>query len=192
MSSIIAKLQSTIVLILLAGCAGSKSLQTTDTGDIPDWYGNPPSDQSYYYGVNTQVSQDLQLAFDKASQGARADIARQVEARMQGFQDRFTRETGIGTGAQLLDDFRQATKTVVSNSLSGSKVIKQEQLKDGNNWRAYVLVQYPQGAANEALIQQMKSNQQLYSKFEASQAFKDLNEEVQKYEEWKKSREQKK
>lgn len=179
-----------VVSLFVVGCGGSKSMEQTATGDIPDWYSNPPKDPNFFYAVNTQVSQDLQLAFDKATQGARTEIGRMVETKVNGLQKRFTEETGTAGNAQLLDMFTQASKTVVSTSLSGSRVAKQKQLKDGNNWRAYVLVEYPIGAANEALQAQIKNNEQMYTRFRASQTYKELDDEVQKYEEWKKQQQQ--
>ncbi len=86
--------------------------------------------------------------------------------------------------------FTQAEKTIVSTTLQGSKVRSQKIVKDGDLWRAYVLVEYPIGAANEALMQQIKNNNQMYTRFRASQAFKELQDEVDKYEKFKQQQEQ--
>ncbi|MGD0591625.1 MAG: LPP20 family lipoprotein [Bacteroidota bacterium] len=172
--------------LMLIGCGGTKSLQATDTGDVPDWFTNVPKDPSFLYGAKTATSQDLQLALDKAATDARAEIARQVEIKVEGLQKRFQEETGTSNDAQLLDQFTQANKTVVSSSLSGTQIAKQKQMKDGNLWRAYVLVEYPVGAANEAFIKQIKNNEQLYTRLRATQTFKELDEEVKKLEDAKK------
>jgi hypothetical protein len=172
--------------LMLTGCGGTKSLQATDTGDIPDWFTNVPKDPNLLYAAKTATSQDLQLALDKATTDARAEIGRQVEIKVEGLQKRFQEETGTSTDAQLLDQFTQANKTVVSTSLSGTQITKQKQTKDGNLWRAYVLVEYPVGAANEAFIKQIKNNEQLYTRLRATQTFNELNEEVKKLEDAKK------
>ena len=176
-----------LVAMLLVGCGGgSEPLQKTDTGDVPDWYLNKPEDPNYLHAVNTSTSKDMQTAVDKATQAARTEVGRQVEIKINALQKRFTEETGIGDDAQLLDQFTQASKTVVSTSLSGSKEKQKKLVKDGNNWRAYVLVEYPLGAAQEALREQIKKNEQLYTRFRASQTFKELDDEVNKYEQSKK------
>jgi shikimate kinase len=175
-----------LVALSLIGCGGTKSLQATDTGDIPDWFMNVPKDPNFLYGAKTATSQDLQLALDKAATDARAEIARQVEIKVEGLQKRFQEETGTTADAQLLDQFTQANKTVVSTSLSGTQVTKQKELKDGSLWRAYVLVEYPVGAANEAFMKQIKNNEQLYTRYRATQTFKELDEEVKKLEDAKK------
>jgi len=173
--------------LMLFGCSSQQSLQGTDEGNIPDWFLNIPKDPNFIYAAKTATSQDLQLAFDKATTDARAEVGRQVEIKVEGLQKRFQEETGSNTDAQLLDQFTQANKTVVSTSLSGSRATKQKQVKDGDLWRAYVLVEYPVGAANEAFIQQVKKNEQLYTRFRATQTFKELEDEVKKVEDAKKS-----
>jgi hypothetical protein len=169
-----------LVGLFLVGCGSSQK-----TVDMSDWE-TLPNDPNFFYAMNTQVSQDMQLAINKATADARAEIARQVELKVNGLQKRFMEETGAGDNAQLLSMFTEATKTVVSVALTGSRVAKQKTQKEGNGWRAYVLVEYPIGAVNQALQQQIKNREELYTRFRASQAYKELDDEVQKYEEWKK------
>jgi hypothetical protein len=57
-------------------------------------------------------------------------------------------------------------------------------------WRAYVMMELPLGAANAALLDEIKKNKELYTRYRASEAFKDLDSEVQKYEEWKQQQQQ--
>lgn len=174
----------------IVGCGGSQSLQSAGTGDIPDWYTSVPQDPNYLFAANSQTSQDMQLATDKATEAARADIARQLQVKIEGLQKRFNEETGTGNDAQLLQMFTQAEKTVVDETLTGSKVKNQKIVRDGNLWRSYVLVEYPIGAANEALMQQIKNNNQMYTRFRASQTFKELQDEVDKYEKYKQEQSQ--
>ncbi len=171
---------------VMVGCGGSEPLQKTDTGDVPDWYLNKPEDPNFLYEPATATSKDMQLAVDKAVQAGRTGIGRQVETKINALQKRFQEETGIGDDAQLLDQFTQASKTIVSTSLSGSKEKYKKIVKDGNNWRAYVLVEYPLGAAQQALKEQIKNNEQLYTRFRASETYKELDSEVDKYEQYKK------
>ena len=173
--------------ILAAGCGGGSATMTSaDTGDVPAWYMHVPQDSNYIYAANTATSQDMQLAYDKATTGARAELGRQVELKVSGLQKRFEEETGVAQDAQLMQQFTQATKTVVSTTLSGTGVKEKAHVKDGNMYRAYVLMQYPLGAANAALLAAIKQNEQMYTRFRASQAYKDLDQEAQKYEDQKK------
>lgn len=179
----------TIVLaaMLLGGCGGGgKDLTAVNTGEVPDWFINVPQDPNYLFAAQTATSQDLQMAIDKATTGARAEIGRQVDTKIKAMQKSFQEEVGMGEDAQLLSQFTSATKTIVSTSLSGSRVRYQKQVRDGNMWRSYVLLEYPIGAANQALMNQIKANQQMYTRFRASETFNELEDEVEKYEDWKK------
>ncbi|MEW6686095.1 MAG: hypothetical protein AB1393_07820 [Candidatus Edwardsbacteria bacterium] len=182
----------TIILILavlttaLIGCGGPKTMQGTTPGEIPIWYENPPKDPNFLYAPNSQVSQDMQLAMDKATTDGRREIAAQQEVRVQALQKKFDEETGFGKDAELLQQFTQVTKTVVSTVLNGCRMINSKVVRDGEMWRAYVLMEYPVGAANQAFVQQLKANEKLYTRFRSTQAFKELEEEVAKYEEFKK------
>jgi hypothetical protein len=160
-------------------------MSQTDVGDIPDWYMDPPEDDNYIYSSKTATSQDMQLAIDKATTDARAEIGRTIELKLEGLQKRFDEEVGVRENATLLSQYTQATKTVVSTSLSGSKVKQKEFFKDGDIWRSYVMVEYPVGEANDAFVQQIKKQEELYTRFRSSETFKELEDEVKKYEEWK-------
>jgi len=174
------------IAVLYFGCGNSKTdLTKTDEGDIPQWYLNPPKDASYLYAVNTASSQDMQMAVDKATTAARAEIVRQAELKVNDLQKQFSEEIGQAENSTYLTQFTQATKTVTSTTLTGSLVKEKKIFKDGNTWRAYVLVEYPIGEANVALMNQIKKNNELYTRFRATQTFEELDKEVEKYEEWK-------
>ncbi|KAA3613750.1 MAG: hypothetical protein DWQ05_15850 [Calditrichaeota bacterium] len=174
-----------IAAALLIGCGGPKAM-TDVGGDVPEWFLESKSDPNYLLATNTAVSRDMQMAIDKASTGARAEIGRQAEVRISGLQKRFDEEVGVNDDAELLQMFTQASKTVVSTSLSGSRIAKKTVKKDGQFWRAYILIEYPIGAANQALMEQLKSNKRLYTRFRASETFKELEDEVKNFENWKK------
>ena len=171
----------------LIGCASNKNLADASTGKIPEWYSNVPKDPNYFFAANSQTSRDMQMAVDKATTAARADISRQVQTKMSSLQKLFGQEVGTSDNSQILSQFTQATKSVTDESLSGSHVSKQKIVKNGNIFRAYVLVEYPVGAANKALMQQLKANNHLYTRFQASKAFQELNKEVKQYDDWKKN-----
>ncbi len=179
-----------MVLVMSCGGGSQQAMQKTSEGDIPDWYLNKPEDPNFLYEPATATSQDMQLSVDKAVQAGRVGIGRQVETKIQAIQKRFQEETGVGDDAQLLDQFTAASKTVVSTSLTGSKEINKKIVKDGKMWRAYVLVQYPLGAAQEAFKAQIQKKEQAYTRFRATQVYKELDDDVAKYEQWKKENKQ--
>ena len=49
---------------------------------------------------------------------------------------------------------------------------------EGGVYRAYVLMELPTGEAARRLMEQVKANEQLYTHFRSSEAFKELDAEV--------------
>lgn len=181
------------ILVFVAvclNCGGKKKHKmVSPTGvkmDVPEWYADPPRTDDLLVGVATATSLDLQTAVDKAKQDGRAELARQIDLRVTGLSKRFVEETGLREDAELLDMFTQVSKSVVAESLTGSRLARQDLSQEGSVYRAYVLVEMPIGEANVALLGKIRSQQRLYTRFRASQAFEELDREVQAYEEWKK------
>ncbi len=111
---------------------GCRDSNTDSKVEIPDWFGNVPQDSEVLYASKTATSRNLQMAIDKAVAHARAEIAQQIKVHIKDLDKRNDEETA-------------------SVTLLGSKVIKQKVVKQGDLWRAYILVEYPIGKANQAL-----------------------------------------
>ncbi len=187
------KLTSSAILlgmfvIFMVGCGGGGP-QTTEEkqlSTLPDWYVNVPQDPNYLFAAATSTSRDMQLAVDKAKQQARLDVASQLDVKIKGLTKKFDEEIGLNEDTELLASFTQASKSVVSTTLQGSRVDKQEILTEGSLFRAYVLMQLPWGDARAEMLSKIKNTQNLYTRFRASQAFNELDKEVEEYENWKK------
>ncbi|MCD6161406.1 MAG: LPP20 family lipoprotein [candidate division Zixibacteria bacterium] len=166
---------------------GSKPPPPPEPADVwlPEWW-DPPQDPNYLFATATKTSRDMGLATSKAATDGRNDIAKQMEVRIQSLTKSFNEEIGLDEDAELLSQYTEAVKEVVSQTMVGSKVTKKEIKKEGNMYRAYVLVELPIGEANAALMQKIKANNNMYTRFRASQAFEDLDKEVEKYEQFKK------
>jgi hypothetical protein len=180
-----------LLVILIVGmmACGSKPPAGTPEGtlaNVPDWYTNPPQDPNYLYAPATAMSKDMQLAVEKAKQQARADLGSQFETRIEGLTKRFDEEIGLNDDSELLSQFTQVSKSIVATTLNGTRVGKQQLLVENNIYRAYVLMELPLGEANLALMQKIKENNNLYTRFRAAQAFDELEKDVERYEQYKK------
>jgi len=183
-------IKTALVLLLVLGlvdCSGSKKMKAPTGGKlkVPDWYVNPPEDDDRLIGVASATSVDLQTAVDKAKQDSRAEIARQIDVRITGMSKRFVEETGLDQDAELLGMFTQVSRTVVSDSLTGSRIARQELGRDGQGYRAYVMMEMPIGEANARFVEKIRAQERLYTRFRASEAFEELDRMVDEYEQWK-------
>lgn len=175
-------LLSGILLLLVLGCGGPSNLSSTDSGEIPSWYLTTPQEENYLFGAAAATSKDMQIAVDKATSDARAEVARQVDVSLAGIQKSFAEEIGTSENSSIIEQFTQASKNVVATNLAGSTPIEKKVSKDGDNWRAYVLVKYPTLAAKEAMLKQIKENEESFTRLRSTEVFKELEMEVQKLE----------
>jgi hypothetical protein len=186
----LALLVSLALLTAIPACGpkkqgGSTSPKNVPKIDAPDWYSDPPKDDDRVIGVATATSRDLQTALDKARQDGRVEIARQLDLRVAGLSKRFVEETGLNEDAEILGMFNQVSKTVVSDSISGSRQAKQKLDREGGTYRAFVMMEMPIGEASARFLEKIRAQERLYTRFRASEAFKELDREVEAYEEWK-------
>ena len=173
-------------MILLTSCATTSKAPRTTEIKVPEWYNNVPTDPNYLFAPATARSQDLQHAVNTAKEEARVGIAREMRVKVQGLFKRFREETGVGEDAEFLSMETDVSKSVVSETLVGCKTKTQEILSEGTLYRVYVLMELPIGEANLAMLAKIKENERMYTRYRASEAFKELEEEVEKYEKIKK------
>ena len=174
-----------IFATFLIACGGKIKLNNPIS--LPAWFQNPPEDPNYMFSTATMTSKDLQLALNKAKQQARVDLAQQMETKIKSMTKQFTEEVGLGEDAEFLSQTSVVSKSVTSKVLNGSRARQVETIKeDGVIYRAYVLMELPIGPANSALLDAVKKQQNLYTRFRSSQGFQELEEEVEKYDQFKK------
>jgi len=151
---------------------------------IPDWFLNPPKDPNYLYATSTGISPDLGTAITYAEDDARTDITGQIQTKVTALFQRFREESGAGNNAELVSLSKAISQEVVSEVVSGIRTAKKEIVSTGSmSFRGYVLMEMPIGMANAALVKKVRANNRMYTRFKASEAFKELEEEVSKYNE---------
>lgn len=157
----------------------------------PDWYLNLPTDPNNFYSVAEAVSNSMQFAADRAKNLARVELANQFQVKISALFKQFREEIGAPEDAELLQLAMAVSKSVVSEAINGSKLVKQEMresAKDdgGKLYQAFVLLEMGIGEANSTLMAKVKANKRLYTQFRASKGFQELEKEVEEYEKWKK------
>ena len=169
---------------LLCACGGPKTVNLAPRPNqevvkqIPEWLLKPPADQDHLYAAASATSRDLQVALQKARINAQADLAQQLNNRLANLTKQFQEETGMAEDSALLSQFSSATKAVTQQTLEGARVDQQQVLPEKEVYRAYVLMSLPLGQANQLLMSKLKANQELYTRFRATQAFDELDKEL--------------
>ena len=169
----------------LTGC-GTTSLvekkadwvQGSDKVDLsmaPEWFTmHLANDNSHIFATATEYSADYQFAIDKAMLAAKAQLAAQVNNRIQMDTETFIAEEGNGTD---IDDVERKTQRVTksnvdSTSIVGYKRDKIEVRREGRGYRVYVRLVYDYTDNNKVLqnaqrLEKRKEKQEL-KKLEAT------------------------
>ena len=149
--------------------------------DIPDWYLAPPvDDNDAVYAPGTAISADLQLAVDKAVIGAKRALADRIGSRLSSKLKEFLSESGAAGDARVMAESERVTNNLITEvNLSGYSVAEKKVVPAGSQFRAYVLIRYPQGEADRRLLDQVRHDDLLDSKLRASKAFQELEHGIQ-------------
>ena len=181
------------IIFLIAGCAvntGGPDLhpdaKKSVLNDAPDWISVTPEKDGYDYTTSQATSQDAQLAIDKATLDAKTKMAANKQSEMNGYEKRVVEETGLEDDSEILDQFSKTQESIVAYQLEDVRIAKQkvviERTDNGRKiYRAYVLLEYNQGAADEKLLKQIEKNQVLYDKIRATDLFDEMESKVDAY-----------
>jgi vacuolar-type H+-ATPase subunit E/Vma4 len=130
----------------------------------------------------TATSRSMQIAIDRAKTSARGDIAQQLETRLDELERQFSEELSQGDQSQLMQQFTQATEAVASQTLVGSRVRERKLAADGNEYRAWVLMEMPIGEARSALLDKINGDEEMRTRMRSTEVFNQLEEKVKNYE----------
>ena len=176
------------LFIIFIGCAGKKGPDLSPDasrktiGNMPEWFMNPPKKEGFRYNAGTATSQDMQLALDKARTSATTTLAGLVESEWNGLAKRAQEETGLGPDSDIIDQFSNTQEQIISKQLNdlfiSEQTVQDEKSDKGRIYRAYVLVEFNEGAANERLLAQLKANEKIYNAIRATELFEEMEDKV--------------
>lgn len=155
-----------------------------DTSMAPEWFTmHLANDNSHIFATATEYSADYQFAIDKAMLAAKAQLASQVQNRINMETETYIAEEGNGTD---IDDVERNTKRVTkgivdSTLIVGFKRDKIEVRREGRGYRVFVRLVYDY-TDNNKLVQQAqriekRKEKQEIKKIEAKKETQVLNSE---------------
>tara|TARA_R100001377_G_scaffold3737_1_gene2173 strand:- start:326 stop:991 length:666 start_codon:yes stop_codon:yes gene_type:complete len=148
--------------------------------DVPEWMLILPEDDKAFYSAGTAVSRDMQLAIDKANLAAKRNLADRIGGELSSQIKEFVIEGGdMYTSDLITVDVERVTKNIMARiNVAGYVPSKMEVYPLGTMYRVYALIEYPIGAHNDILIEQIRRNRALYAHVRSSVAFKELEVET--------------
>lgn len=171
------------------GCSSSGNVQDEETqieSQMPDWYLNPPStNNEYMYAIGEATSTRRRLARNNAMQNGRSALTTKLETEVSAMQKNFAEETTSGENSNYRQVFTDVSKSVAEQTLRGVEVDRSHfaRTQEGTQINVILLVRMPIGEAanamNQALQNTLSKDEELYTKFKASKAFKDMKKSIE-------------
>jgi len=188
----------TLNMVLIIACGGStpprapvdmpsqpQAANPQTPMDVPNWFMmTPESDDEYaVYATGEATSRKMNIAMQKATQQARANLGQSINAKVQSLIESMVEEAGMGENVQITEFYSETSKSVSNETLSGATVVKKYpyQMSSGG-YRVYVLMGLKKApfdnAASQAIVSKVKENQEeaMYAAFKKTQAFNRLDE----------------
>lgn len=155
--------------------------------DVPNWFMMTPEPDDEYavYATGEATSRKMNIAMQKSTQQARANLGQSINAKVQSLIESMVEEAGMGENVQITEFYSEASKSVSNETLSGAVVVKKYpyQMSSGG-YRVYVLMGLRKApfdnAAKQAIVSKVKENQEeaMYANFKKTQAFNRLDEAI--------------
>jgi hypothetical protein len=104
-----------------------------------------------------------------------------VDSEIVSRMEDFLKSTGTGSNEQVKQASEIITKNITAEaSLVGYRQTKAETQNIESKFQHYVLLEYPIGIANKALLAQIKGNEILSTQADADKAMAELEAEIEK------------
>ena len=180
------------IIVSLAACSSvpkdngvttANSRTFTNEVNYPDWYTKgPDKDTEGIYSVGSEYSRDFQFSVDKAMLSAKRELAANFSSYVSMMMKDFASESGaVGDVARA--DIERTTKLVVSRiNLVGVQRVNFKVVHEEKGYRTFVRLRYSTDESNKLLMAEIRKNARLAAQLRSSEAFKELEKEVDKIE----------
>lgn len=149
--------------------------------DIPDWCMELPSSDFGLYACGIGNSGSLNMARNRATLDAKRQLADSIDSQISSRMEDFLDSIGTGDNEQIRQQSEIITKNVtIEAQLTGYKQIQSETQNVGTKFQHYVLIEYPVGKANQALLNKIKQDEVLSTQDAADAAMAELEAEIEK------------
>ena len=148
---------------------------------IPNWCLNPPISDFAIAACGAGESANMNMARNRAVLDAKRQLADSIDSEISSRMEDFLKSTGMGANEQVKQASEVVTKnTTIQAKLTGYKQTKSDAFSMGSKYQFYVLVEYPIGEANQALLNQIKQDEVLSTQKDADKAMAELEAEIDK------------
>ena len=148
---------------------------------IPKWCLNPPISDYALSACGSGESANMNMARNRAILDAKRQLADSIDSEISSRMEDFLKSTGMGSNEQVKQASEIITKnTTIQAKLIGYKQTKTDAVSMDGKYQFYVLIEYPVGEANTALLNKIKQDDVLSTQKDADKAMAELEAEIDK------------
>jgi len=149
--------------------------------DLPSWCQSIPNSDLALYACGVGDSSSLNIARTRATLDAKRRIADAIDSQISSRMKDFLDSTGTDSNEQVKRQSTIIIKNVtIEAQLTGYKQKESETQNIGSKYLHYVLLEYPIGKANQALLNKIKQDEILSTQKAADAAMAELEAEINK------------
>lgn len=142
------------------------------TVSAPNWFVQLPEDtENATFAAGTATSTDEQMAYDKARMHAERKLVEAASSRIS----TQTKSYRDDRGNMLSESFQQFTRKNARGELIGAQRVDSQVTHDGQNYKVYVLLRLPLGAANTRQTQRIQNTIDRESEIRLRAAERDMD-----------------
>ena len=147
---------------------------------VPKWCLELPKSNYALYRCGFGESTNMNMSRNRAILDAKRLLADSIDSEISSRMDDFLKSTGLSSNEQVKQASEIVTKnTTVEAKLVGYKQTNSAVISMNGKYQFYVLLEYPIGQANQALLNQIKNNEILSTQKDADKAMADLEKEIE-------------
>jgi len=164
----------------LIGCAAQQPVQQAPQGfqsaiNAPDWYLDPPTREGAIMVTASAKSRQMEIALDRAQLQAKRDLAANIRSSIEGQRDQYTEEIGSSAEeSQIRKQYQDFAREMVAEELKGTRLVQKAITKEGNAYRAFVLVELTM----DDIRKKLSDKEELKTMFNAQQFENDMEENL--------------
>ena len=153
----------------------------------PEWFVKmPQSSSETIYVRGTDISDDLQLSIDLATNAALRSLGKKLETRLNSKAKETVKQAGIGSNKASKSEFNRISSVVVKEvTVSGYEVYETKMVPlENGDYRSFILLEYPVGQALKAYKAEIDKSPQLkgrLTQIKNTPAYKELEKAVAQY-----------
>lgn len=150
------------VVALLVGCASTPQQKAADAlVEMLNIKANYIKDHKIA-GIGKGVSSDEQVAYEKADQNARVDVAKSLDAQIKAITKNFKEQIDVEGKEALAEHFQNTSKTKVDTHLNGATLtnVKVEVSEDGK-YNVYGVMVLDVNLVDELIASMKETNDKL-------------------------------